>query len=94
MKDIIERYNLHSKNLDELEQPSEQQLVRDSNKEVAEKSHQLRRMREEELQGLSIDELQCLEQSMEAGLRRITQKKEEKIMREINQLQEKVCMSK
>ncbi|XP_012854198.1 PREDICTED: MADS-box protein JOINTLESS-like isoform X1 [Erythranthe guttata] len=89
MKDIIERYNLHSKNLDELEQPSEQQLVRDSNKEVAEKSHQLRRMREEELQGLSIDELQCLEQSMEAGLRRITQKKEEKIMREINQLQEK-----
>ncbi|KAL8063995.1 hypothetical protein ABFX02_01G062700 [Erythranthe guttata] len=25
MKDIIERYDLHSKNLDELEQPSEQQ---------------------------------------------------------------------
>ncbi|KAL7122833.1 hypothetical protein ACP275_01G068600 [Erythranthe tilingii] len=96
MKDIIERYNLHSKNFDELEQPSElQQLVRDSNlseinKEVAERSHQLRRMREEELQVLSIDELQRLEQSMEAGLRRIRQKKEEKIMREINQLQEKM----
>ncbi|KAL9177497.1 hypothetical protein ABFS82_01G062400 [Erythranthe guttata] len=96
MKDIIERYKLHSKNLDELEQPSElQQLVRDSNfseinKEVAERSHQLRRMREEELQGLSIDELHRLEQSMEAGLRRIMEKKEEKIMREINQLQEKM----
>ncbi|KAL8064002.1 hypothetical protein ABFX02_01G063200 [Erythranthe guttata] len=89
MKDIIERYNLHSKNLDELKQPSELQLVRDSNKEVAEKSHQLRRMREEELQGLSIDELQCLEQAMEVGLRRIMEKKEEKIMREVNQLQEK-----
>ncbi|KAL9177498.1 hypothetical protein ABFS82_01G062400 [Erythranthe guttata] len=95
MKDIIERYKLHSKNLDELEQPSELQLVRDSNfseinKEVAERSHQLRRMREEELQGLSIDELHRLEQSMEAGLRRIMEKKEEKIMREINQLQEKM----
>ncbi|KAL8064003.1 hypothetical protein ABFX02_01G063200 [Erythranthe guttata] len=48
-----------------------------------------RRMREEELQGLSIDELQCLEQAMEVGLRRIMEKKEEKIMREVNQLQEK-----
>ncbi|KAL0367920.1 UNVERIFIED_CONTAM: MADS-box protein SVP [Sesamum calycinum] len=96
MKEILERHNLHSKNLDKLEQPSlELQLVEDNDhsrlsKEVAERSHQLRRMRGEELQGLSIEELQHLERSLEAGLSRVIDKKGEKIMKEINQLQEKV----
>ncbi|PIN01165.1 MADS box transcription factor [Handroanthus impetiginosus] len=95
MKEILERHHLHSKNLNKLEQPSlELQLVEDSNysrlnKEVAERSHQLRRMRGEELQGLSIEELQGLEKSLEAGLTRVIEKKGEKIMKEINQLQEK-----
>lgn len=95
MKEILERHNLHSKNLDKLEQPSlELQLVEDNDhsrliKEVAERSHQLRRMRGEELQGLSIEELQHLERSLEAGLSRVIDKKGEKIMKEINQLQEK-----
>ncbi|KAK6154169.1 hypothetical protein DH2020_013808 [Rehmannia glutinosa] len=97
MKDILEKHNLHSKNIDKLEQPSlELQLVEDSNysklsKEVAERSHQLRRMRGEELQGLSIEELQNLERSLEAGLSRVIEKKGEKIMKEIDQLQEKVA---
>ncbi|KAK4411728.1 MADS-box protein JOINTLESS [Sesamum angolense] len=96
MKEILERHKLHAKNLDKMEQPSlELQLVEDSNcsrlsKEVAERSHQLRRMRGEELQGLSIEELQQLESSLEAGLSRVIEKKGEKIVREINQLQEKV----
>ncbi|KAK4430520.1 MADS-box protein SVP [Sesamum alatum] len=95
MKEILERHKLHAKNLDKLEQPSlELQLVEDSNcsrlsKEVAERSHQLRRMRGEELQGLSIEELQLLERSLEAGLTRVIEKKGEKIMKEIDQLQEK-----
>ncbi|KAL0396498.1 UNVERIFIED_CONTAM: MADS-box protein JOINTLESS [Sesamum calycinum] len=95
IKEILERHRLHAKNLDKMEQPSlELQLVEDSNcsrlsKEVAERSHQLRRMRGEELQGLSIEELQQLESSLEAGLSRVIEKKAEKIMREINQLQEK-----
>ncbi|KAK6150348.1 hypothetical protein DH2020_015280 [Rehmannia glutinosa] len=102
MKDILERHNLHSKNLGKLDQPSLElqdggnvmQLVEDSNharlsKEVAERSHQLRRMRGEELQGLSIEELQKLEKSLEGGLSRVIEKKGEKIMKEINQLQEK-----
>ncbi|KAG8383607.1 hypothetical protein BUALT_Bualt04G0031500 [Buddleja alternifolia] len=97
MKEILERHNLHAKNLDKLEQPQpslELQLVEDSNhsrlsKEVAERSRQLRRMRGEELQGLSIEELQCLERSLEVGLSRVIEKKGEKIMKEINQLQEK-----
>ncbi|CAI9753204.1 unnamed protein product [Fraxinus pennsylvanica] len=95
MKEILERHNLHSKNLEKMEQPSlELQLVEDGNhsklrKEIAEKSHQLRRMRGDELQGLSIEELQHLERSLEAGLNRVIEKKGEKIKKEINQLQEK-----
>nr|CAG27846.1 incomposita protein [Antirrhinum majus] len=95
MKEILERHNLHSKNLGKMEQPSlELQLVEDSNctrlsNEVAERSQQLRRMRGEELQGLNMEELQRLERSLEVGLSRVLDKKGEKIMNEINQLQEK-----
>ncbi|OAY35746.1 MADS-box protein SVP [Manihot esculenta] len=95
MKEILERHNLHSKNLEKLEQPSlELQLVENSNrsrlsKEVAEKSHQLRQMRGEELQGLNIEQLQQLEKSLEVGLSRVIEKKGEKIMNEISELQTK-----
>ncbi|XP_009623750.1 MADS-box protein JOINTLESS [Nicotiana tomentosiformis] len=95
MKEILERRDLHSKNLEKLDQPSlELQLVENSNysklsKEISEKSHRLRQMRGEELQGLSIEELQQLERSLEAGLTRVIERKGDKIMREINQLQQK-----
>ncbi|XP_061950301.1 MADS-box protein SVP isoform X3 [Populus nigra] len=95
MKEILERHNLHSKNLEKLEQPSlELQLVEDStcsrlSKEVAEKSHQLRQMRGEDLRGLDIDELLQLEKSLEAGLSCVIEKKGEKIMNEITDLQRK-----
>nr|GME18329.1 MADS-box protein JOINTLESS-like [Ipomoea batatas] len=46
-------------------------------------------MRGEELQELSIEELQQLERSLEIGLGHVIKKKGEKIMKEINQLQEK-----
>lgn len=95
MKEILGKHNLHSKNLDKLGQPClELQLVEDGNhsrlrKEVAERSQQLRQMRGEELQGLSVQELQQLEKSLEVGLSRVIEKKGEKIMKEISQLQEK-----
>lgn len=95
MREILDRRNLHSKNLDKLDQPSlELQLVENSNftrlsQEVAEKSQQLRQMRGEEIKGLSIEELQQLEKTLEAGLGRVIEKKGEKIMTEIAQLQEK-----
>ncbi|XP_050363721.1 MADS-box protein SVP [Argentina anserina] len=93
MKEILERHRLHSKNLGKLEQPSlELQLVENSNysrlsKEIAAKSHQLRQMRGEELHGLNLEELQQLEKSLESGLGRVNEKKGEKIMREITELQ-------
>lgn len=95
MKAILERHKLHSKNLAKLDQPSlELQLVEDSNQtrlseEIGQKSQKLRQMRGEELQGLSIEELQDLEKSLESGLTRIMEKKGEKITKEINQLQQK-----
>lgn len=95
MKEILERRDLHSKNLEKLDQPSlELQLVENSNysrlsKEISEKSHRLRQMRGEELQGLSIEELQQLERSLEVGLTRVIERKGDKIMTEINQLQQK-----
>ncbi|XP_019421407.1 PREDICTED: MADS-box protein SVP-like isoform X2 [Lupinus angustifolius] len=97
MKEILERHNLHSKNLAKMEQPSlELQLVENSNytrlsKEVAEKSHELRQMRGEDLHGLDIEELQQLERFLEAGLGRVIEKKGEKIMNEITDLQTKVA---
>ncbi|CAJ1931306.1 unnamed protein product [Sphenostylis stenocarpa] len=93
MKEILERHHLHSKNLARMEQPSlELQLVENSNcsrlsKEVAEKSHRLRQLRGEDLQGLNIEELQQLERSLETGLSRVIEKKGEKIMNEIADLQ-------
>ncbi|XP_009631749.1 MADS-box protein JOINTLESS isoform X2 [Nicotiana tabacum] len=95
MKEILERHNLLSKNLQKLEQPSlELQLVENSDyarltKEISQKSHQLRQMRGEELQGLSVEQLQQLERSLEAGLSRVIENKGDKIMKEINQLQVK-----
>lgn len=97
MKQILERHNLQAKNLEKMEQPApslELQLVENSNysrlsKEVAEKSHQLRQFRGEDLQGLNIDDLQQLEKSLEIGLSRVIEKKGNKIMKEINELQQK-----
>ncbi|KAL0670235.1 hypothetical protein Bca4012_032939 [Brassica carinata] len=95
MREVLERHNLQSKNLEKLDQPSlELQLVENSensrlSKEIADKSHQLRQMRGEELQGLSIEELQQLEKALEAGLTRVIETKSEKIMSEISDLQRK-----
>ncbi|XP_043697375.1 MADS-box protein JOINTLESS-like [Telopea speciosissima] len=94
VKEIVERHHLHSKNLQKLDEPSlELQLENGNyarlNKEVIEKSHQLRRMRGEDLQGLSIEELQQLEKSLETGLRRVLERKGERIMEEIGALQRK-----
>nr|XP_043631534.1 MADS-box protein JOINTLESS-like [Erigeron canadensis] len=95
MEVVLERRSLHSKNLEKLNQPSlELQLVEDANyanlsKEVAERTLQLRQLRGEELQGLSIEELHHLERLLESGLSRVVAKKGEVILNEINHLQEK-----
>ncbi|KAH9712727.1 MADS-box protein SVP [Citrus sinensis] len=103
MKEILEKHRVHSKNLERVDQPSVElqktckfldyhMLLENNNysmlfKEAAEKSHLLRQMRGEEIHGLSLEELQKLERSLEVGLGRVIEKKEEKITKEINELQ-------
>ncbi|XP_022768443.1 MADS-box protein SVP-like [Durio zibethinus] len=94
MKDILGRYNLHSNNLNKLEQPSLELQLENSNhirlsKEIADKTHQLRQMRGEDLQGLNIDELQQLEKMLESGLTRVLETKGERIINEISSLEKK-----
>ncbi|XP_022732016.1 MADS-box protein SVP-like isoform X1 [Durio zibethinus] len=94
MKDILGKYNLHSSNLHKLDRPSLELQLENSNrirlsKEIAAKSHQLRQMRGEDLQGLNIDELQQLEKMLESGLTRVLETKGERMMNEISSLEKK-----
>ncbi|XP_038985987.1 MADS-box protein JOINTLESS isoform X2 [Phoenix dactylifera] len=94
MKEILEKHSLHSKNLQKVEQPSLDLNLENSNytrlnKQVAEASLQLRQMRGEELQGLTIQELQQLEKTLETGLSCVLERKGQQIMEQINCLQQK-----
>ncbi|TYI43199.1 hypothetical protein ES332_A01G152000v1 [Gossypium tomentosum] len=89
MNGILGRYNLHSNKLD---QPTLELRLENTNeislsKEVADKTHQMRQMRGEDLQGLNIDELQQLEKLLESGLTRVLETKGERIMNEISSLE-------
>ncbi|XP_061972015.1 MADS-box protein JOINTLESS-like isoform X3 [Populus nigra] len=102
MKDVLARYSLHSNNLDKLNQPSLELQLENSNhmrlrKEVSEKSHQLRRMRGEELQGLNIEELQQLEKVLEVGLCCVVETKGAQLLEENKHLKQKmttICKGK
>ncbi|KAL9343181.1 hypothetical protein Peur_063612 [Populus x canadensis] len=91
---VIERRNLHPKNLDKFSQPSVE-LQLDSavhamlNKEIAEKTRELRRTRGEDLQGLNMEELEKLEKLIEGSLCRVMETKGEKILREVEALKSK-----
>ncbi|XP_068661282.1 MADS-box protein JOINTLESS-like [Aristolochia californica] len=92
MKEIIERHSLHCQNIQKVDQPSLDLHLENAHytrltKEIAEKSHQLRQLRGEELLGITIEELQQLEKTLEAGLSRVLERKGEKIMKEIGTLQ-------
>ncbi|GJZ30023.1 MADS-box protein SVP [Tanacetum coccineum] len=89
---ILGRYSLHRTNLEisfGLQQVVEDINCAKVNKEVAEKTPQLRQLRGEELHLLSIKELHHLEMSIEAQLLCVIAKKDEVIMKETIRLQEK-----
>nr|QBX87860.1 short vegetative phase protein [Hemerocallis hybrid cultivar] len=96
MKEIIERYGMHSKKIVRREQLSLDLNVEDSNssnarlnEQVEETSRQLRKMKGEDLQGLTVEELQNLEKTLETGLRLVLERKSERIMEQISCLQKK-----
>ncbi|KAF0933114.1 hypothetical protein E2562_013847 [Oryza meyeriana var. granulata] len=96
MNEIIDKYSTHSNNLGKAEQPSldlnlEHSKYANLNEQLAEASLRLRQMRGEELEGLSIDELQQLEKNLEAGLHRVMLTKDQQFMAQISELQRKMA---
>ncbi|CAL8997526.1 unnamed protein product [Prunus brigantina] len=93
-KDVVERYKAHTNGVEKSDEPSvELQLEIENHirltKELEEKSRQLRQMRGEDLEELNIDELQKLEQLVDASFGRVIETKEELIMSEIMALEKK-----
>ncbi|CAK9163616.1 unnamed protein product [Ilex paraguariensis] len=94
MKDILGKYKLHSNNLEKVKQPCLELQLENSDRirmeeEFADKNHQLRQLRGEELHGLNLEDLQQLEIMLEAGLTRVVDTKADRIMNEIVNLQRK-----
>jgi len=94
MKEIIEKHRMHSKKALRPDQPSldlnlENGKYTRLSKQVEETSQQLRKMMGEDLQGLTIDELQSLEKTLDTGLSRVLERKSEQNMAQISGLQQK-----
>ncbi|CAL5019681.1 unnamed protein product [Urochloa decumbens] len=94
MNEIIDKYSTNSKNLGKAEKPSldlnlEHSKYANLNEQLAEASLQLRQMRGEELEGLSVEDLQKLEKNLETGLHRVLQTKDQQFLEQISELQQK-----
>ncbi|KAM3694625.1 hypothetical protein ACJW31_07G072000 [Castanea mollissima] len=94
MQQVIERHNLHPENLCKMDQLSlELQLEKGTSyamlsKEIEDKTHELRRIKGEELHGMDIEELQKLEKVLEIGLSRVTETKGAQLMEENQRLKQ------
>ncbi|XP_078165605.1 MADS-box transcription factor 22-like isoform X2 [Carex rostrata] len=95
MNDIIEKHRTQSKNLQKSsDQPSfdlniENDKYVNLSKQVEEASVILRQMRGEELDGLTVEDLQRLEKNLESGLSRVLDRKGNVLMDQINDLRRK-----
>ncbi|XP_071732348.1 MADS-box protein SVP-like isoform X1 [Rutidosis leptorrhynchoides] len=101
MQEMLEKYKNHSKYnlLDQaIKQHSldfqlvERDEVRLCEEEINNKDQELRQLRGQDLQGLTIYELENLEALLQGGLNRVLRTKDEKLGSEISSLQEKVVM--
>ncbi|CAK9163160.1 unnamed protein product [Ilex paraguariensis] len=101
MEQVIGRHSLHPDNpvklnTESINQPSFEMQLENCRyamlcKEVAEKSHELRKLRGQELQGLDIEELMKLEKLLEGKLSRVQKIKGDKVLKEIDALKKKVA---
>ncbi|KAL3538707.1 hypothetical protein ACH5RR_002073, partial [Cinchona calisaya] len=100
MLQVIERHNLCSADFDKQDKHPIYYLQRENHthamltKEVMEKTIELRRLKGEELQGLSMEDLMKLEKLIEAGLSRVAKTKGEKFIEEIGILKKKEALLK
>ncbi|XP_019175013.1 PREDICTED: MADS-box protein AGL24-like [Ipomoea nil] len=93
MKHILQKYVSHSSNIEKY--PPLQFLQQENSlqvrlsKEISDKTRELRRMGGEELEGLSLEELEELEKKLKVGLNRVSETKDEQLRNEIATLQYK-----
>nr|KAJ0201800.1 hypothetical protein LSAT_V11C600338140 [Lactuca sativa] len=96
MQELLGKYKLYStNNVNKVDAPSLnlQLLEREESrmsKEVLDKNRELSHLRGEDLNGLTLEELQRLESLLEGGLNRVLQTKDERIANEIASLQQKM----
>ncbi|KAL2343835.1 hypothetical protein Fmac_005120 [Flemingia macrophylla] len=93
IEQVIERRNRHSA-VHRLDRSSiEMQIESDSNdilrKKVEDRNRELRQLNGEDLQGLTLQELQKLEEILKRGLTSVSKVKDEKVMDEISILKRK-----
>ncbi|CAL2278010.1 unnamed protein product [Prunus armeniaca] len=93
VQQVIERHDLLSSDFDKLNHPSLELQVESStsaalSKEIAEKTHELRKLMGEELQELNMKELQELEKLLGSGLRRVRDAKGSQLMQENKRLKQ------
>lgn len=92
MKMILDKYSSHPSTNQKDGQPNlepETQDIRRINQQIEEITQTLRNMHGEELEELSLNELQQLEEQLEMGLTHVRSRKGENIVKEINALQQK-----
>ncbi|KAJ7968302.1 MADS box protein [Quillaja saponaria] len=94
MQQVIQRHNLHSQELGLSEHPSIELQLELSNqtmlsKELAEKTRELRQLKGEELQEMTIKDLQKLEKLLVGGITRVSQAKEDRVLKDISSLKRK-----
>ncbi|KAM7479029.1 hypothetical protein LguiA_027242 [Lonicera macranthoides] len=94
MQRIIERRDHQSETHERIDQPPLQLQNENSTnhilrKEVARKTHEVRQLSGEELQGLGIEELDKLEKAVQTGLTRVQNTKGENFLTEISALKRK-----
>ncbi|PON37515.1 MADS-box transcription factor [Parasponia andersonii] len=91
MQKVIERRYFQSEHPAKSSQPSVDELERYASlsKELAEKTTEIRQMKGEKLEDLGLDELKRLEKLVEAGLGRVIETKDDRILKEINTLKRK-----
>nr|GMD93976.1 MADS-box protein SVP-like [Ipomoea batatas] len=94
MKHILQKYVSHSSNIHNYPRPlqflqQENSLQVRLNKEISDKTRELRQISGEDLEGLSLEELEELEQKLEVGLNRVSETKDDQLRNEIATLQYK-----
>nr|WBK62441.1 AGAMOUS-like 22-1 protein [Larix kaempferi] len=92
MKMLLDKYILYPSTNKKDERPNRQvesQDVKRIKQQIADISQTLRNMHGEELEELSLKDLQQLEEQLEIGLSRVRSRKGENLLKEINELQQK-----